>query len=119
MLESFKIFTKIRRDIRKSRYTTSINNICGKFATRVSYTSGKFATGVNNNGVNFPVGTTGVVDTNGQFSEVGGPQIANLQICELIKFVTFADLLQMWQFADLRFAYPIFCNLRTQIFLWT
>ncbi len=50
MLESFKIFTKIRRDIRKSRYTTSINNTCGKFATSVSYTSGKFATGVNDNG---------------------------------------------------------------------
>ncbi len=50
MLESFKIFTKIRRDIRKSGYTTGINNTCGKFATRVSYTSGKFATGVNDNG---------------------------------------------------------------------
>ncbi len=47
LLESFKIFTKIRRDISKSRYTTSINNTCGKFATGVSYTSGKFATGVN------------------------------------------------------------------------
>jgi hypothetical protein len=41
---------KIRRDIPKSRYTTGINNTCGKFATGVSYTSGKFATGVNDNG---------------------------------------------------------------------
>jgi len=49
-LESFKIFMKIRRDICKSRYTTGINNTCGKFATGVSYTSGKFATGVNDNG---------------------------------------------------------------------
>jgi hypothetical protein len=59
-------------------------------------------------GVNFPTGTTGVVDTDGQFAEVGGPQIANPQICGLTKFVTFADLPQMWQFADLQFAYPIF-----------
>jgi len=58
--------------------------------------------------VNFPTGTTGVVDTDGQFAEVGGPQIANPQICGLTKSVTIADLLQMWQFADLRFAYPIF-----------
>ena len=58
--------------------------------------------------VNFPTGTTGVVDTDGQFAEVGGPQIANPQICGLTKFVTFADLPQMWQFADLQFAYPIF-----------
>ncbi len=58
--------------------------------------------------VNFPTGTTGVDDTDGQFAEVGGQQIAIPQICGLTKFVTFADLLQMWQFADLRFAYPIF-----------
>jgi hypothetical protein len=77
MLESLKIFTKIRRDIRKSRYTTGFNNTCGKFATGVSYTSGKFATGVNDMAVNFPTGTTGVVDTDGQFAEVGSPQIAN------------------------------------------
>jgi len=64
--------------------------------------------------VNFPTGTTGVVDTDGQFAEVGGPQIANPQICGLTKFVTFADLLQMWQFADLRTLH--FCDLRTQIF---
>ncbi len=50
MLESSKIFKKIRRDIRKSRYTTGINNTCGKFATGVSYTSGKFATVINDNG---------------------------------------------------------------------
>ncbi len=41
---------KICIDIRKSRYTTGINNTCGKFATGVSYTSGKFATGINENG---------------------------------------------------------------------
>ncbi len=58
--------------------------------------------------VNFPTSTTGVVDTHGQFAEVGGPQIANPQICGLTKFVTFADLLPMWKFADLRFANPLF-----------
>ncbi len=31
MLESFKNCKKIRRDIRKSRYTTGIDNTCGKF----------------------------------------------------------------------------------------
>ncbi len=41
--------------------------------------------------VNFPTDTAGVVDTGGQFAEVGGPQIANPQICGLTKFVTFAD----------------------------
>ncbi len=78
MLESFKILKKIRRDIRKSRYTTGINNNCGKFATGVSYTSGKFATSINDNGgklryhwccwYRWPI------------CRVGGPQIANPQI---------------------------------------
>ncbi len=58
--------------------------------------------------VNFPTSTAGVVDTGGQFAEVGSPQIANLQICWITKFVSFADLRQVWQLADLRFANPIF-----------
>ncbi len=58
--------------------------------------------------VNFPTDTTGLVDTGGQFEEVGSPQIANPQICELTKFVKFVDLLQVWQFADLQIANPIF-----------
>ncbi len=37
----------------------------------------------------------------------------NPQICGRTKFVTFADLPHVWQFADLRFADPdIFCDLR-------
>jgi hypothetical protein len=70
--------------------------------------------------VNFPTSTTGVVDTYGQFAEAGGPQIANPQICGLTKFVTFLRTfckcgnLQIW---DLRTLY--FCDLRTQILLWT
>jgi hypothetical protein len=80
---------KIHRDSRKSRYTTGINNTCGKFATGVSYTSGKFATGINeNSGELSHWYHSGVVDTDGRFAEVGGPQIANPQICGLTKFVT-------------------------------
>jgi hypothetical protein len=47
---------KIRGDIRKSRYTTGINDIGGKFATGFSDTGGKFITrvkfaaGVNDTG---------------------------------------------------------------------
>jgi hypothetical protein len=37
-----------------------------------------------------------------------GGQIANPQIFGLTKFVIFADLPQVWQFADLPFADPIF-----------
>jgi hypothetical protein len=36
-------------------------------------------------------------------------QIANPQTCGLEIFFTFADLPQMWKFADMQFAYPIFC----------
>jgi hypothetical protein len=52
---------------------------------------------------------------------VGGPQIsfANEQICKLTVFVKFADIPQMWQFADVRFAGPIFyevCDLKLMFF---
>jgi hypothetical protein len=53
-LGPFHFFSKIPRDICKSRYTTSINDT-----------------------VNFPTGTAGVVDTGGKFAEVGGPQISS------------------------------------------
>jgi hypothetical protein len=36
------------------------------------------------------------------------PQIENPQICGLEFFVRFADLPQMWHFADLPFADPVF-----------
>jgi hypothetical protein len=52
-------------------------------------------------------------------------QIANPQKYELYKFVRFADLLQMWQFADLLFEYPFFvicrfarCNITTPYFIF-
>jgi hypothetical protein len=47
----FRIFSKIRGDIRESRCTTGINDTGGKFATGIRVTSGKFATGVNDTGV--------------------------------------------------------------------
>jgi hypothetical protein len=43
------------------------------------------------------------------FSGIIFPQTSeNPQICGLTKFVTFADLPLVWQFADLRFADPLF-----------
>ncbi len=41
-LGPFRIFSKIRWDIRKSRCTTSINNTSSIFATVIKDTSGKF-----------------------------------------------------------------------------
>jgi hypothetical protein len=72
-LGSFRIFSKIRGDIRKSKCTfaTGINDTGGKFATRINDinfatsspcvvdTGGKFATGVNGAGGKLPpVSTT-------------------------------------------------------------
>jgi hypothetical protein len=48
-LEPFQIFSKIRRDIPKSRCTTGINNTYGKFATSVNDSGGKIAAGINDN----------------------------------------------------------------------
>ncbi len=56
-LGSFQIFSKIRGDICKSRCTTGINDIGGKFAAGVNYTVGKLATN-----------TASVVDTGGKFA---------------------------------------------------
>ena len=109
MLESFKIFMKIRRDIRKSRYTTGINNTCGKFATGVSYTSGKFATSINDNAgklshrYHWCCWYRWPICRGGQSTNCKSANLWTYKICYI-----FADLLQMWQFADLRFAYPIF-----------
>jgi hypothetical protein len=53
----FQIFSKICRDIHKSRCTTGIND-----------TSGKFGTGINVPAANFAMGLAGVVDTGGKFA---------------------------------------------------
>jgi len=52
-LGPFRIFSKIRGDIRKSRCTTSINDIGGKFSTAVNDTGGKIAASINNTGGKF------------------------------------------------------------------
>jgi hypothetical protein len=49
-----------------------------------------------------------------KYANVGGQQTA--KICGLKEFVRFAELLQMLQFADLRFVYPIFRDLRKSNF---
>jgi hypothetical protein len=46
-LEPFRIYSKIRGDICKSRCTTGINDTVGNFASGINDTSGKFATGVD------------------------------------------------------------------------
>jgi hypothetical protein len=63
-LGPFQFFSKIPRDICKSRYTASTNDT-----------------------VNFPTGTAGVVDTGGKFAEVRGPQISSAN-----SRIEFADL---------------------------
>ena len=49
-LGTFRIFSKIIGDIRKSRCTTGVNDTGGKFATGINDTGGKFATGVIDTG---------------------------------------------------------------------
>jgi len=66
---------------------------------------------------------TGINKTGGKFAEEGSPQIssANPQICGLTKFVTFANLPQVWHLwiCDLwtqyflRFGLQILCRLKT------
>ncbi len=41
-LGPFQIFSKILGDIRKTSYTTGINNTAGKFATSANNIGGKF-----------------------------------------------------------------------------
>ncbi len=52
-LRPFRIFSKIRGDIRKSRCTTGIDDAGGKLATGINDTGGKFAAGVVYNGNNY------------------------------------------------------------------
>ncbi len=63
-LGAFQIFSKIRGDICKSRYTTCINDTNGKFATGVNDTVSKIAAGINDAGGKI---ATGIVDTGGKF----------------------------------------------------
>jgi hypothetical protein len=96
------MLTKISQNIRKSRFTTCIND-----------------TG----------GIAVVVVTGGKFSEVSDREIgsailvnqtANPQICGLTKFVIFADLQACVAICKFAICGPnIFCNLLIHIFLRT
>jgi hypothetical protein len=63
-LRQFRIFSKIRGDIRESRCTNGINNTGGIFATGVRNTSGKIAAAINDTSGKF---ATGISDTGGKF----------------------------------------------------
>jgi hypothetical protein len=63
-LGPFRIFSKIRGDIRSSRLTTGISDTSGKFATGVNDTGGQIATGINDTGGEF---ATGINDNGGKF----------------------------------------------------
>jgi hypothetical protein len=77
-LRSFRIFSKILRDICKSRCTTGVNNICGNFANGTAGavdTGGKFAIGVKDTGGTF---ATGVNKTGGKLPFVSTTLGVNL-----------------------------------------
>jgi hypothetical protein len=78
-LGPFRIFSKNRGDIRKSRCTTGINDTGGKFANGVNETCGKLATGIKDTSgnlppvsatpaANFATSFAGVVVTGGKFA---------------------------------------------------
>jgi hypothetical protein len=78
-LGPFRIFSKIRGDIRKSRSTTGVNDTGGKFATGVNDTGGKLLLVSTTPAANLPqVSTTPAanfatsfpcaVDTGGKFA---------------------------------------------------
>jgi hypothetical protein len=67
-LGSFRIFSKIRGDIRKLRCTTGVNDTGGKFATSVSDTGGKLPQVSTTPAANFATSSPCVVDTGGKFA---------------------------------------------------
>jgi hypothetical protein len=56
LLGPFRIFPKIRGNIRKSWCTTGNNDTGGKFATGVNHTGGNIAAGINDTGSKFATG---------------------------------------------------------------
>jgi hypothetical protein len=68
---------KIRGDNRKSRCTTGIKNIGGKFATGVNDTGGKIAIGINDTGGKF---ATGVNDAGGKLPPVSTTPVAKVSM---------------------------------------
>jgi hypothetical protein len=81
-LGPFRIFSKIRGDIRKSRCTTGINDTGGKVLHHfpIVDTGGKFATGVNDTGGKF---AAGVNDAGGKLPPVSTTR--NYQTADHIK----------------------------------
>jgi hypothetical protein len=84
-LGPFKIFSKIRGEIRKSRCTTGINDNGGKIVTGINDIGGKFATGINAPTANFSTSFSSVLDTGGKIAtsvnETGGKQWEQLSNC--------------------------------------
>jgi hypothetical protein len=62
-LGPFRIFSKIRGDIRISRLTTGINDPGGKFANGFNDNGGKIAAGINDTGGKFATGINDPADT--------------------------------------------------------
>jgi hypothetical protein len=83
------MFTKISEDIRKARFTTCINEPAVSLLLLLQ-------------AANFRGERSG-----NKFRNLVH-QTANPQICGLTKFVIFADLPHVWQFANLQFVDPIF-----------
>jgi hypothetical protein len=93
-LGTFRIFSKIRGDIRKSRCTTGINDTGGKFATAVNDTGGKLCRRYQRHrpqnwppvsttpAANFATSFASVVDTGGKFAtgvnDTGGKFVAGV-----------------------------------------
>jgi hypothetical protein len=66
-LGPFQIFSKVRRDLRKSRCTIGINDTSGKFATGINDTSDKIFPLVSTTpAANFSTSFASVVDTGGK-----------------------------------------------------
>ena len=82
---------KISEDIRRSRYTTCINDTIGKFSHR-------YRCFCWHRRQIFRAGRSRY-----KFRKLV-QQIANSQICRYTKFVIFVDLPHVWQFANLQFA---------------
>jgi hypothetical protein len=82
----FRNFSKIRGDIRKSRFTTGINDTGGEIAARINDTGGKFSTifaSVVDTSGKF---AAGVVDTSSNgLNDTGSKQWNNYQTADNLK----------------------------------
>ncbi len=101
----------------KSRYTTGINNTCGKFATGANYTSAKFATGINETGCKLShrycwcCWYRWPICRGGRSTNCKSTNLWSYKICYI------CGILLVWQFADLWFEIPIFLRFADPYFL--